>query len=82
MTHIFKVTGLTCNGCVKKVQNVLSEINGVESVIVTLEPPEAEIKMHHHINGNTFNSTLEKYGDYKLGEELSSGHKLYHDESS
>jgi copper chaperone CopZ len=74
MTHKFKVSGMTCNSCVKKVQKILSEMKGVESVIVTLNPPEAEIKMQQHIDKKTFNVALEMSGDYKLGEEVSSDH--------
>jgi len=74
MTHKFKVTGMTCNSCVKKVQKTLSEVKGVDSVKVTLDPPEAEIKMGKHIDAGIFNTALEKAGDYKLGEEVSSDH--------
>ncbi|MBK8552686.1 MAG: cation transporter [Ignavibacteria bacterium] len=74
MTHKFKVTGMTCNKCVEKVQKTLSKINGVENVNVTLDPPEAEIRMRHHIDESTFNSALQNIGDYKLGDEVSSDH--------
>ena len=74
MTHKFKVSGMTCNSCVKRVQKTLSEVKGVENVIVTLEPPEAEIKMRQHIDKETFNSELKNAGDYMLGEEVSSDH--------
>ena len=74
MTHKFKVTGMTCNHCVGRVQKTLSEVKGVENVTVTLDPPEAEIKMGKHIDAGIFNSALEKAGDYKLGEEVSSDH--------
>ncbi len=68
MKQVFKVTGMTCNHCVKRVQKTLSEVKGVESVTVTLDPPEAEIEMIQHIDVNTFNSALEKAVDYKLAE--------------
>ena len=71
MKSKFKVTGMTCNHCVKRVQKTLSEVNGVESVTVTLDPPEAEINMKQHINDSIFNSALEKVGDYKITEEES-----------
>jgi len=74
MTHKFKVTGMTCSSCAGKVQKTLSKVNGVESVTVTLDPPEAEIKMHHHIEESTFNSALKNIGDYRLGDEVFSDH--------
>lgn len=39
-----KVEGMTCQGCVKSVTNVLQPIAGVKSVSVTLQPGEARIE--------------------------------------
>ena len=33
---ILKITGMTCNGCVKSVTRVLEELDGVENVHVSL----------------------------------------------
>lgn len=71
MTHIYKVTGMTCNGCVSTVQKALSEIIGIEDVKVTLTPPKAEIKMHHHIDVNVMNAALQKSGKYIIEEDAS-----------
>ena len=73
MIQKFKVTGMSCNKCVTKVQKVISEIKGVENVNVTLDPPEAEIKTKNRIDENVFNSALENYGDYKLAGEMFTG---------
>lgn len=70
MTQKFKVTGMSCNKCVSKVQKVISEIKGVESVNVKLDPPEAEIKMENLVDKNIFNIALEYFGDYKLEDEI------------
>ncbi|MBK8383328.1 MAG: heavy-metal-associated domain-containing protein [Ignavibacteria bacterium] len=72
MTNKYKVTGMTCSHCVAMVKKTLSGIEGLESVIVTLDPPEAEIKMNHHIEISTLNSILEKAGNYKLEESENS----------
>lgn len=72
MTHTYKVTGMTCNHCVASVQKILSGIEGVESVKVTLDPPAAEIKMQHHVEKSILNSVLEKTGNYKLEESENS----------
>ncbi|HMS65632.1 MAG TPA: heavy metal-associated domain-containing protein [Ignavibacteria bacterium] len=68
MTHTYKVTGITCNNCVSKVQKALSALDGIEKVNVTLDPPQAEIVMHHHINQEEMNTALQKAGNYKLEE--------------
>ena len=39
----FKVDGMTCNGCVGRLQKVLSKLEGVTEAIVTLEPGEAKV---------------------------------------
>lgn len=71
MTHKYKVTGMTCDGCVSTVQKALSEIKGIEDVNVTLTPPQAEITMHDHINVNEMNEALQKSGKYKIEEDAS-----------
>ena len=38
-----KVDGMTCNGCVGRLQKVLSKLEGVTEAIVTLEPGEAKV---------------------------------------
>jgi len=39
-----KVDGMTCKHCVATVTDVLSEVNGVEEVNVSLEGKSAEVK--------------------------------------
>lgn len=39
-----KVEGMTCQGCVKSVTNVLQPIAGVKTVAVTLQPGEARVE--------------------------------------
>jgi len=38
-----KVEGMTCNGCVSRLQKVLSRLEGVTNAVVTLEPGEAKV---------------------------------------
>lgn len=71
MTHKFKVSGMSCNHCVKRVQKTLSEVKGVEKVTVTLDPAEAEISMNQPADITLFNSALEKAGDYRIVDEIS-----------
>lgn len=68
MTHKYRVTGMACDGCVSTVQEVLSKINGIVNVKVTLKPPAAEIEMHQQINVNDMNTELQKFGKYKIEE--------------
>ncbi len=38
------ITGMTCGGCVRSVTAVLQALPGVESVSVTLEPGQAQVR--------------------------------------
>ena len=49
MTHTYKITGMTCGGCVNKVKNELLKIAGVANAEVQLEAPQATITMQHPI---------------------------------
>lgn len=69
MTHKYKVTGMACNGCVSTVKKVLSEINGIDNVKVTLIPPLAEIEMKLELNVNDMNDALQKSGNYKIEKQ-------------
>lgn len=38
------ITGMTCGGCVRSVTGVLQALPGVESVSVTLQPGQAQVR--------------------------------------
>jgi len=40
---VIKIGGMSCQGCVKNIQGVLSALPGVASADVSLEPPEARV---------------------------------------
>ena len=43
-TQTFAISGMTCGGCVKSVQNALAQIEGGNSVHVSLEQHNAVIE--------------------------------------
>lgn len=43
-TTTIKVSGMTCQGCVRSVTRVLQAVPGVEAVAVSLEKGEAELR--------------------------------------
>ena len=61
----YSVSGMTCGGCVKRVQNTLADF--AESVEVTLEPPQASL-INPITDLSTFNSALAKVGSYRLSQ--------------
>ena len=41
---VLKIEGMHCEGCVKRLTNVLSDLDGVNSVKVSLENKNAEVE--------------------------------------
>ncbi len=72
MKHTYNISGMTCNGCRNHVQEILSNVNGVISVSVSLEKAEAIIEMEQHIPLTTLQKALkddgDKYSIHNVGE--------------
>ena len=72
MKYTYKVSGMTCNGCVASVKEKLSAVAGVEAVEINLEKGEAEIAMNKHLTVSAFKSALpEKYSIAEKGSHSS-----------
>lgn len=68
MTHTYNVTGMTCGGCLAKVQGLLSNVNGVQKVHIDLAKAEATIEMEKHIPTGLLQEVLKDYPKYQLSE--------------
>jgi copper chaperone CopZ/uncharacterized membrane protein YphA (DoxX/SURF4 family) len=71
MTHTYKVTGMTCEGCKAKVNYLLSHTPGVKNVDIDLNKGEVAVTMDKHIATSTLQDALKEYPKYKLSEEVS-----------
>lgn len=69
MTHTYKVTGMTCEGCSAKVSHLLKQVRGVKEVKVNLEAGEADISMDKHIETPVLQDALKDYPKYNLTEK-------------
>lgn len=49
MKHVYRVSGMTCNGCKNSVEKSLSEIENIKHVSVDLEKETVAIKMKQHL---------------------------------
>jgi cation transport ATPase len=49
MTHVYNISGMTCNGCKASVEKSISALENVENIFVDLENEVAEITMKSHI---------------------------------
>lgn len=71
-TRTFDIKGMTCKGCKAHVEKVLSEVDGVETVVVDLEKAEAKVDMTTDIAIEQFQEVLKKdggtYSIYKSGQ--------------
>ncbi len=67
MSHTYRVTGMTCNGCRSHVENTLNEVEGVSKASVDLKKAEAVIEMDKHIEIEKFQKALkEGGGNYQI----------------
>ncbi|MDR2222944.1 MAG: heavy metal translocating P-type ATPase [Flavobacteriaceae bacterium] len=67
MKKIYKVSGMTCNGCRTKVENTLNEVHGIEATVI-LETEEATINTSHEVDTLTLQKALLQKGNYILQE--------------
>lgn len=70
MTHTYTITGMTCNNCVAKVQQLLSGVDGVEKITIDRENNKADISMHHHIQTSALQHALKDHSKYQLSEQI------------
>lgn len=68
MKRSFVVSGMHCQSCVSKITSALQDVQGVQSVQVTLQPPRANIAMERHVPLNELNQTVRAAGSYSLTE--------------
>jgi len=68
MTHVYKVSGMTCTGCQAKVQSLLSKVAGVKNVNIDLAKGEAAIEMDKHIATGDLKGALKDHPKYQLSE--------------
>ncbi|NNC61401.1 MAG: copper-translocating P-type ATPase [Eudoraea sp.] len=62
MKHTYHVQGMTCNGCRKHVEEILSKVEGVEKADVHLEKATATLEMEAHVPFEKLQHALEEDG--------------------
>ena len=77
MKHTYKIMGMHCSGCIKKITQALDAIDGVNKVVVEL-PDTATIEMQHHIGLETLQKELTTIGNYQIFVPGSDDAKLAH----
>jgi copper chaperone CopZ len=74
MTHTYKITGMTCTGCQAKVQYLLTQVKGVNAVVIDLSKGEAEVSMEKHVPTSALQQALKEYPKYQLSEKEETMH--------
>ncbi|MDN5288564.1 MAG: Heavy-metal-associated protein [Mucilaginibacter sp.] len=68
MTHTYQITGMTCSGCQHKVQTLLSQVQDVQNIDISLAEGTADITMAQHIPTSALQDALKDYPKYQLSE--------------
>ena len=63
---------MTCGNCVAKIQKRLGGHPDIESVTVTLQPPQAEAQTRRTISDDELNAWLEPLGHYRVTQYVAS----------
>lgn len=69
MTHKYKLTGLTCNGCVSTVKDKLSQVIDIQLVDVNEERNEATITMTQHVSTDALKAALASHPKYTISDK-------------
>ncbi|MCU7616457.1 heavy metal translocating P-type ATPase [Chryseobacterium sp. PBS4-4] len=70
MQKQYKILGMTCSGCQKKISEKLNSLENINAKI-NLEENTATITSHKEINLNELNKALKEIGNYKLEDPKS-----------
>lgn len=60
--QILKISGMTCDGCVKSVTRVLERVDGVEGVAVSLEEETASVNVGEGVEVGALVDAVERAG--------------------
>jgi len=68
MNYTYKITGMSCGGCVANVEKTLNAVSGIKAE-VSLNPPRAIINMDKHIPTAELQKALTVAGKYTITAE-------------
>ena len=74
MKHTYKVTGMSCGGCVSTVEKTLKGVKGIANAVVSL-PDNAEVEMDTQVTTDEMQEAINKVGNYTIREINSSENK-------
>lgn len=66
MNRVYKITGMTCQGCADGIQNALSSEHSINYVNVDLGSSSLDIKTSENVSLNDLNLFIKDLGNYKI----------------
>ena len=69
MTKEYTITGMTCNGCLAKVNRTINALDEIQEATIQLEYPQAKIVASESLSLKDINLALKKVGNYTISEE-------------
>ena len=69
MNEVYKVSGMTCDGCANSIKEALELNKFISSVNINLEDENININSDKNFTVNELNSLIENLGNYKIYEE-------------
>jgi copper chaperone CopZ len=66
MNKVYKITGMTCQGCADGIQNALSSQHSINYVNVDLESSSLDINTSENVSLNDLNLFIKDLGNYKI----------------
>ncbi|MFM7855479.1 MAG: DUF4396 domain-containing protein [Flammeovirgaceae bacterium] len=68
MTHIYKVSGMTCMGCASTVEKQLKKVSGIANATVDLANNQVQLQMTQHVPLADLQQTLSGYAYQIVGD--------------
>lgn len=67
MKKIINIEGMTCDHCVGRINKALSEVEGINEVVVNLEGKKAEITLEKDVTDEKLKTEIENIGFNVVG---------------
>jgi copper ion binding protein len=62
MKKIINIEGMSCDHCVGRINKALSEVEGINEVVVNLEEKKAEVTLEKNVADEKLKSEIENLG--------------------
>ena len=73
MKKIIKIEGMSCEHCKKRVEDALSQLEGVKSAKVNLKEKEAVVSLKNDVSDDVLKAKVKEAGYEPIGTEIKKG---------